>query len=375
MNMDVKRFVGSCVCLLVSASLWAQDAKYHLLIGTYTSPGKSEGVYVYDFDTRDASTNYKSKVVLGSPSYFAVTNDRKFVYTVGEDPNRYINALSFNSRTGELKLLNSVPSGSAGPTHISVDDKGKYVFVSNYGGGTLTAIPINADGTLGSDIQDIKHEGRSIARDKPFVHSAVVSPDNKHVITADLGTDKMNIYAFDASKRPNPLMPTAQGFISLAPGSGPRHSTFHPNRKFYYAVTELDGTVNAFKYKKGKINLIQTIKMADASYTGKPDGADIHVSADGKFLYANTRNVLNEIAIYSIDKKSGRLTVVGRQPIGGKSCRTFDIDPSGNWMLVTSQGTNEIIFFKRDKETGLLTPTGQKIKHDRPSMLKFAKID
>lgn len=375
MNMNVKKFVGSCVCLLISASLCAQDAKYHLLIGTYTSPGKSEGVYVYDFDTRDASTNYKSKVVLGSPSYFAVTNDRKFVYTVGEDPNRYINALSFDTRTGELKLLNSVPSGSGGPTHISVDAKSKYVFVSNYGGGTLTAIPINADGTLGSDIQDIKHEGRSIARDKPFVHSAVVSPDNKYVITADLGTDKMNIYAFDASKRPNPLTSTAQGFVSLAPGAGPRHSTFHPNRKFYYAVTELDGTVNAFKYKKGKIDLIQTIKMADASYTGKPDGADIHVSADGKFLYANTRNVLNEIAIYSIDKKTGKLTVIGRQPIGGKSCRTFDIDPSGNWMLVTSQGTNEIIFFKRDQETGLLTPTGQKIQHDRPSMLKFVKMD
>ncbi len=375
MNMNVKKFVFFCACVLLSASLWAQDTKYHLLIGTYTSPGKSEGVYVYDFDTRDASTNYKSKVVLGSPSYFAVTNDRKFVYTVGEDPNRYINALSFDTRTGELKLLNRVPSGSGGPTHISVDAKSRYVFVSNYGGGTLTAIPINADGSLGSDIQDMKHEGRSIARDKPFVHSAVVSPDNKYVITADLGTDKMNIYAFDASKRPNPLTPTAQDFVSLAPGAGPRHSTFHPNKKFYYAVTELDGTVNAFKYKKGKIDLIQTIKMADASYTGKPDGADVHVSADGKFLYANTRNVLNEIAIYSIDKKSGKLTVIGRQPIGGKSCRTFDIDPSGNWMLVTSQGTNEIIFFKRDQETGLLTPTGQKIQHDRPSLVKFVKMD
>lgn len=373
--MNLKKIIGFCACLLVSSSVLAQDAKYYLLIGTYTSPGKSEGIYVYDFDTRDASTNYKSKVVLGSPSYFAVTNDRKYVYAVSEDRSKNVNALSFDAKTGDLKLLNSVPSGSGGPTYISVDAKGKYVFVGNYGGGTLTALPINADGTLGSDIQDIKHEGKSIAKDKPYVHSAVVSPDNKYVITADLGTDKMNVYAFDASRRPNPLTPTAQGFVSLTPGAGPRHSTFHPNKKFYYAVTELDGTVNAFKYKKGKISLIQTIKMADESYKGKPDGADIHVSADGKFLYASTRNVLNEIAIYSIDKKSGKLTLVGRQPIGGKSSRTFEIDPSGNWMLVTSQGTNEIIFFKRDQQTGLLTPTGQKIQHDKPSLVKFVKMD
>lgn len=154
--MNMKKIIGFFTCMLVSASLWAQDGKYHLLIGTYTAPGKSEGIYVYDFDTRDASTNYKSKVVLGSPSYFAVTNDRKFVYTVSEDRSKNINALSFDSKTGDLKFLNSVPSGSGGPTYISVDEKGKYVFVGNYGGGTLTALPINADGTLGSDIQDMR---------------------------------------------------------------------------------------------------------------------------------------------------------------------------------------------------------------------------
>ena len=373
--MNLRKTIGFCAFVVLTSPLFAQSTKYHLLIGTYTSPDKSEGIYVYEFDTKDASTTYKSKVAIGSPSYFAVTRDRKFVYAVSEDRNRNINALSFDSKTGDLKLLNSVPSGSAGPTYISVDAKGKYAFVGNYGGGTLTALPINEDGTLGSDIQDIKHEGKSIAKAKPYVHSAVVSPDNKYVITADLGTDKMNVYAFDPSKRPNPLTPTAQGFVTLAPGAGPRHSTFHPNKKFYYAVTELDGTVNAFTYKMGRIDLIQTIKMAPESYTGKPDGADIHVSADGKFLYASTRNVLNEITIYSIDQKTGKLTVIGRQPIGGKSSRTFDIDPSGNWMLVTSQGTNEIIFFKRDQETGLLTPTGQKIEHDKPSMVKFVKMD
>jgi len=373
--MNFKKIASFCAFLLLTTALFAQDTKYHLLIGTYTAPGKSEGIYVYDFDTENATTTYKSKVVIGSPSYFAVTKDRKYVYAVSEDRSNNISALSFDAKTGDLKLLNSVSSGSGGPTYISVDAKGKYVFAGNYGGGTLTAVPINPDGTLGQDIQDIKHEGKSIAKNKPFVHSAVVSPDNKYVITADLGTDKMNIYSFDAKKRPNALTPAAQAFVTLAPGAGPRHSTFHPNKKFYYAVTELDGSVNGFNYKKGKLTPIQTIKMAPDSYKGKPDGADIHVSADGKFLYASTRNVLNEITIYSVDQKTGMLTVAGRQPIGGKSSRTFDIDPSGNWMLVTSQGTNEILFFKRDQQNGMLTPTGQKIELDRPSFLKFVKMD
>lgn len=373
--MNFKKILSVCAFMILSAGLFAQGTKYHMLVGTYTAPGKSEGIYVYEFDTQNANLTYKSKVAIGSPSYFAVTNDRKFVYAVSEDRSRNISALSFDSHTGDLKLLNSVPSGSGGPTYISVDAKGKYVFAGNYGGGTLTAVPVNADGTLGSDIQDIKHEGKSVAKNKPYVHSAVVSPDNKYVITADLGTDKMNIYKFNAKNRPNALSPADQPFVILAPGAGPRHSTFHPNKKFYYVVTELDGTVNAFSYKKGKLTPIQTIAMAPEGYTGKPDGADIHVSADGKFLYASTRNVLNEIVIYSIDQSSGRLTLIGRQSNLGKSSRTFDIDPSGDWLISTNQGTNEIVVFKRDQQTGLLTPTGQKIEIDRPSLVKFVKID
>jgi 6-phosphogluconolactonase len=373
--MNLKRIICLCAFWGLVSPLFAQGSKYHLLIGTYTAPGKSEGIYVYEFDAKNGTATYKSKAVIGSPSYFTLSSNRKFLYSVSEDRTSNINAFAFDSKTGDLKLINSVVSGGTGPTYISIDAKNKYVFAANYGGGSLTAVPLNADGSLGSDIQDIKHEGKSIAKTKPYVHSAVVSPDNKYVITADLGTDKMNIYSFNAKNRPNALVPAAQKFVNLAPGAGPRHSAFHPNKKFYYAVTELDGSVNAFSYKKGKLTALQNITMIPAEYTGKPDGADIHISADGKFLYASTRNALNEIVIYSIDQKTGNLTLAGRQSTMGKSSRTFDIDPSGNWMLVTNQGTNEIIFFKRDKQTGIISPTGQKIEIDKPSFVKFVKID
>jgi len=130
--------------LLLTSGLKAQTTKYHLLIGTYTSPGKSEGIYVYEFDSQTGEMTYKSKAIIESPSFFALTKDRKFVYSVTEGRGSKISALSFNSRTGELTFLNSQPSGSNGPTYISVDAKGKYVFAANYGGGSVTALPVES---------------------------------------------------------------------------------------------------------------------------------------------------------------------------------------------------------------------------------------
>lgn len=373
MNLKKTIILGAFMTLMTM--LYAQDAKYHLLIGTYTSPGKSEGIYVYEFNTQTGKMTYKTKAAASSPSYLAITRNRKYVYAVSEASSSRINAFAYNSKTGALTFLNSQPSGSSGPTHISVDAAGKYVFAANYGGGSITALPVNQDGSLGSDIQDIKHEGHSIVKAKPFVHSAVLSPDNRYVIAADLGTDKLNIYRFDPKKRPVPLKPAAQPFVSLEPGSGPRHSTFHPNKKYFYAVAELNSTVTTFRYKNGRLFTLQAISMLPPGYTGKGDGADIHISADGRFLYASTRNAVNEIVVYAIHPKTGRLTLIGRQSTTGKSSRTFDIDPTGNWLVVTNQGTNDIVVFKRDQKTGLLTPAGQKLEIDKPSFVKFVKID
>jgi 6-phosphogluconolactonase len=374
-NMNLKKVIGFYVLMLITSTLFAQAGRYHLLVGTYTAPGKSEGIYVYEFNTENGEMSYKSKVILESPSYFAVSPDRKFVYSVSESKESKINALSFDAKSGELKLINSRPSGSAGPTHISVDALRKYVFAANYGGGSLTALAIEEDGSLGADIQDIKHEGSSIVMKKPYVHSVVVSPDNKYVLAADLGTDKINIYQFKPQNRPLALFPAAQPFALLDPGAGPRHSAFHPNKKYFYSVTELNSKVYAFEYKKGRLKQIQSISMIPEGFTGPGHGADIQISEDGKFLYANTRSTVNEIAIFSINQSNGTLSLVDKQPSLGKSSRTFQIDPSGNWLISTSQATNELILFKRNQETGKLTPTGQKLSIDKPSLVKFVKMD
>jgi 6-phosphogluconolactonase len=373
--MKFRKIITFSLLMLMASIVIAQAPKYHLLVGTYTSPGKSEGIYVFEFNSQNGDILYKSKLALESPSYFTLSKDNKFIYTVSESKESKINALTFDTKTAELKLLNSRLSGSAGPTHISVDSKRKYVFAANYGGGSITALPIEKDGSLAADIQDVAHEGKSIARQKPFVHSAVVSPDNNYVFAADLGTDKINIYRFNAKNRPQALRPAKQAFALLDPGAGPRHSVFHPNKKYFYSVTEITSKVYVFEYKKGGLKQIQSISMIPEGFTDPGHGADIQVSADGKFLYANTRSTVNEIAIFSINQSDGKLSLIDKQPSLGKSSRTFQIDPTGNWLISTSQGTNELIVFKRDQESGKLTPMGQKISIDKPSLVKFVKMD
>lgn len=349
--------------LLLSSLLFAQ--KYHVLIGG------SEGIFTYEFNAKTGEIVFKSKATPGT-SYLAVAPDRKHVYSATSGSTA--SSFNYNSKTGELTFLNRQPLG-AGSAYVSVDAKQQYLFSASYGGGSLSAVPIEKDGSLGADVQNIQMEGKSIAKDKPFIHSAVVSPDNKYVFFADLGTDKIHIFSFDPAKRPTPLAPAEQPFYLLEPGAGPRHSTFHPNKKFYYVVTELNSTVSAFGYNNGHLTHLQTLSMIPQGYTGIGDGADIHVSPDGKFLYANTRNALNDILIYSINQNDGKLTLVGRQPTFGKSARTFDIDPTGNFLIITNSATSDVFVFKRDQKTGLLTPTGQKLEIKGPGIIKFVQID
>ena len=352
------------------------DKKYFLLIGTYTGEGKSEGIYVYDYNSGTGNATYKTKAVIQNPSYLTISKDFEKVYSVSEmgKGKGGISAFDFNSQSGELTYINSVSSGGNGPCYVSVSDNGDYVFSANYGGGSLGAIHVNENGSLDSNIQSIQHEGSSVHKDqkKPHVHSAILSPDNKYVIAADLGTDKIHIYSIQSGSD-KPLAPANQPFIKTKPGSGPRHLAFHPNGKYLYAVNELDGTVSAFNYNDGKLKDLHTITMLPAGFAGTIEAADIHLSADGKFVYATNREDLNEMLVYAV-QKNGKLKFVQRQSVLGKAPRNFAIDPTGNFVLVANQNTDEIVVFKRNQKNGKLTFTGTKIPVSRPVCLKFAPV-
>lgn len=349
--------------------------EYHLLIGTYSSEGKPNGIHVYRFNAQSGEFNTtRPFTALNNASYLAISKDRKNVYAVGEaNGGGNVNAFSFDPESGALTFINSVPA--QGPCYVSVDDHKRAVFVGNYGGGSVLAIPLNTDGSFATQVQTIQHTGSSVVKErqeKPHVHSVVLSPDEQYLLVPDLGTDKVYQYKVDYS-RLSLLSPGSKPFTEVKPGGGPRHLIFHPNGKYAYLVLELEAAVMGFDYKGGTLTAKQTISMVAPDFKGKVSGADIHISPDKNFLYSSNRGDANEIVIYSIDKK-GMLTLVGRQSVLGQTPRNFAIDPTGNFLLVANQNSNDIIIFKRDQQTGLLTDTGKKIVVEKPVCLKFVSI-
>lgn len=377
-NLLFSSLSACIVALLLTNDVKAQN-KYDVLIGTYTNTS-SEGIYVYSFNETTGELTYKNKVTgIDNPSYLTVSPDKKYVYAISESgENSSVSAFNYDVASGRLTFINKQSSGGRGPCYVEVDQTGKFVFTANYGSGSLAAVPVLADGSLGADLQQIDHEGASMVKPSqksPRMHSVVMAPDNKYLIASNLGTDKLGIYQFDASKKSQPLTPANPEFVSLDPGSGPRHFTFHPNGKFAYSVRELDAKVTAFTYQEGKLTPIQSITMLPDNFEGRTGAADIHVSPDGKFVYASNRLDLNEIVIYAVDQSTGTLTFVGRESSMGDHPRNFAIDPTGNFLLVANQNTDDIYVFKRNKETGLLTLTANKLELGRPVCLKFVAVN
>lgn len=347
----------------------------YLIVGTYTG-GKSEGIYVYKFNSEDGTHKEVSHIKASNPSFIAVSPDEKYIYAVNENAKEGhggdIAAYSFNKENGTLTLLNQQPTQGDHPCYVDIDKTGKWVFAANYSSGSLSVFPVSADGSLGAATTHITHTGSGANKErqeKPHVHCTFISPDNKWLYVPDLGIDKVMIYAFDAIT--GKLTPGSPPFAQSQPGSGPRHITFHPTGKFAYVVEELSGQVVAYQYQQGQLKLLQRTSTTPRGQKGFAGSADIHVSPDGKFLYASNRGDFNNIAMYKVDTKTGKLSIIGFQSTLGNAPRNFNFDPSGNYLLAGNQNNDEIVIFKRNLKTGLLTEAGKRIKVGKPVCLKW----
>ncbi|MDQ6610138.1 MAG: lactonase family protein, partial [Bacteroidota bacterium] len=255
------------------------------------------------------------------------------------------------------------------------DKSGKWVVAGNYSGGSLVAFPINEDGSIKPYSQLITHTGNSINKSRQemaHVHSTVFSPRGDYLFTPDLGMDKVMIYRFTPSLQ-KPLQPALLPYSATMPGSGPRHFIFHDNGKWAYLIEEMAGAIIGYNYKNGRLSKFQQIATHPDTASGEFGSADIHISPDGKFLYASNRGKENNITIFKIDKKTGMLSTVGYQSTMGVKPRNFCIDPTGNYLLAANQDSGNIVIFKRDKATGLLKYTGDQIMIPEPVCLKMIK--
>lgn len=378
----MKKIILLIAVLYISLFTFSQTNpdEHYMIVGTYTS-GKSEGIYVYNFNSKKGTFTYVSTAKnVSNPSYLTVSPDEKFVYAVNENHAKgkfggSVTSFSFNKKEGTLTQLNQEPSEGNDPCYISIDKTGKWVVVANYSSGTASVLPVKKDGSLDSAVSFIQHEGSSVNSERqegPHAHCAVLSKDNNYAFICDLGMDKVMIYSFN--NKNGKLTPAPTPYVETEPGAGPRHFDFHPNNKFAYLVEELTGSISVYAYKgNGQLALIQNIPALPPDYTGSVGSADIHVSPDGKFLYASNRGESNTIGIFKINQQSGELNLVGHQSTLGKTPRNFNFDPSGDFLLVANQNSDDIIIFKRDKQTGLLSDTGQKIQVGNPVCIKWIK--
>lgn len=359
--------------IFITTSMNAQDKIYNLIIGTYTNSCESKGIYVYDFsvDTGDFSLKANTESVI-NPSYLTVSPGNDFLYSVNENGKEStVSAFEFDPKSGKLNVLNKQETNGADPCYIINDDKN--VISANYTGGNITIFGKNSDGSLTDAKQIIQHEGKSLnekRQERAHVHMTYFSPDKKYVLVNDLGMDKVLIYKYDKNA-PTEIL-TLKETIDTKKGSGPRHLVFSNDGKFVYVLHELDGSLTTYKYKNGSLKLLQETTIIAKDFKGEISSADIHISPDGKFLYATNRGDANTINTFAINKK-GTLDLVNQIDTKGKGPRNFAIDPSGNFLLVGHQYTNDVVIFKIDKATGKLIDTGKRIKLCSPVCLVFTK--
>jgi 6-phosphogluconolactonase len=355
-----------------------------MYVGTYTK-APSKGIYAYRFQSATGEVTPLGAAGLAAetenPSFLAVHPNQRFLYAVNE-VSRYegkdagsVSAFAIDRATGTLTLLNRVSSRGGGACHLSLDRAGKWLFVANYGGGSVAAFPVHDDGTLGEASAFFQHEGKSVnaARQSgPHAHETVVSPDNRFVLAADLGLDKVFTYRLDPAK--GGLAPGEPPFATIAPGSGPRHLAFRPDGKFVYVLKEMLSAVVAFRYDAGGGTLaeLQTLSTVPEGFSGDNSGAELATHPSGKFLYASNRGD-DSIAIFRVDATKGTLTSAGRVSTQGKTPRGFAIDPSGRFLVAGNQNSGTVVVFRIDQQTGGLTPTGTVLQVGSPVNVVFSK--
>lgn len=348
-------------------------------VGTYTS-GKSVGIYQHRLNLGDGSLKHAGTTAgVVNPSYLTIDRARRRLYAVNEveefegSAGGAVSAFEIEPKTGALRLINQRRSMGAAPCYIIVADSGRFVLVANYVGGNVAVLPVLKDGSLGdvTAVEQFKGSGPNRERQEaPHAHCILLDRANEHAYACDLGTDKVMVYRFD--RRTGRLTPNAQPSVSVKPGAGPRHMTFHPNGRVAYLLNELDATITAFALdvQQGTLRELETVATLPADFKEPNTSADIHVAPGGKFLYCSNRGH-DSIASFRIDPGTGRLTLLGHTPTEGKTPRNFAIDPTGTFLLAANQKSDTVVTFRIDPQTGALRPTRHMAEIPTPVCLKL----
>jgi 6-phosphogluconolactonase len=349
-------------------------------VGTYTGE-KSRGIYLSRFDPRNGRLSTAELAAeTKNASFLAVHPKQHVLYAVGEVEDfggretGSVSAYDFDAKSGKLTLLNQQPSGGTDPCHLAVDATGRCLLVANYGSGSIAALPLRPDGSLGPPSTVIQHHGSSVNPQRqagPHAHYITPDPANRFALVCDLGLDQILLYRFDPAK--SLLAPSDPPSVTLKRGAGPRHLAFAPDGRRAYVINEMGSTLTAFGYdaKKAILTELQTISTLPERFTGQSTCAEVQVHPSGKFVYASNRGD-DSIAIFAAELRTSALTAVGREPTRGKTPRHFALAPGGKWLLAENQDSNEVVVFGVDSRTGKLSATGSTLEVGSPVCIVFA---
>jgi 6-phosphogluconolactonase (cycloisomerase 2 family) len=413
LNGSRRSFLTTTLALAGSAPLFtnshpvrgdANNRPLFAYVGTFSSPlrdvlptqvdlppGNGRGIHQFRVERATGALTpagvYRSGT---SPSHLVLNAAGTRLYSAnetdraGDDKQGTISAFAIDRADGNLTLLNTVRSGGAGPTYVSLHPSGGFLLVANYFGGSVAVLPIQADGRL-SDATDVKTDVGSIGptkaahappgsfaisgHDRTHAHMIQADPAGRFVLHVDLGLDRIFVWKFDASR--GVLTPNEPSAAKLPPGDGPRHFVFHPKGRWLYSIQEEGSTIALFDYEAnaGRLTARQTISSLPPGFAGSNFCSEILVSADGRFVYAGNR-LHDSIAIFAVSP-DGILTFAADEPTRGNYPRSFTFDPSGHYLYSCNQRGDNITVFRVDRQTGGLTFTGQYTPVGNPSCVVF----
>lgn len=357
-------------------------------------PGNGRGIHLFQVNrTTGVFTPAGVQEMGTSPSCLAINASGTQLYSanetdrVGDHKHGTVSAFAIDRTTGALKLLNTVRSGGAGPTYVSLHPSGKFILVANYFGGSVAVLPLLPDGRLG-EASDIKIDNGIVGptkathaspgsfaisgHDRTHAHMIQADTSGRFVLHVDLGLDLIYVWKFDVEK--GVLQPAEIPSVALPPGDGPRHFHFHPNGKWFYSIQEEGSTVVLFDFDTatGRLKSRQTISTLPVGFTGSNFCSEILVSSNGRFVYAGNR-LHDSIALFAITD-DGTLKYLGEEWTRGNYPRSFSFDPSGQFLYCCNQRSDNVTQFRVDRQTGALQFTGQYTPVGNPSHIVFLDL-
>jgi 6-phosphogluconolactonase len=350
-----------------------------LLVGTQTA-ATSKGIYAYSFE---AATGELKELGLAAeannPTFLALAPNGRTVIVANEldtyegKKSGAVSTYALDRTNARLSKISEVASQGGGPCHVAFDHTGHSAFAANYGGGSAASFSVGDDGRLSPAVSFFQYSGQGPdkARQKgPHAHRVTVSPDNRFLLVNDLGLDVIHIYRLDAVTAK--LTENKPAAWKSSPGAGPRALRFHPNGRFAYCVTEMTSEVVVLRWdaRSGVLETVQEVTMRPPNFQGVTAGTDIVIDREARFAYAADR--FDDIIVtFSISPADGKLTLLNRVSCGGKVPRHLALEPSGRWLLVANQASDNIAALSRDVGTGQLG-AGKSFPLSKPQCLVFA---